>query len=485
MGSCVSTRRAIFFSFLDRYAGLILSIVSSMFIARLLTPAELGIFSVVMVFTAFVSSMRDLGAGQYLVQEPELTATRIRATWTVMLGMGFMMSLVVLCAAYPMGWLFDDHRMVTIMGVIALNFVISPFGSMTYAWLMREMKFESLAVMRFSASLAGALFSVGLAWKDYGPISLALGNLSATVVNAFVALFYRPSHFGWRPGLAEIRRVVGFGGRISATGIAYNLANGVPEMFLGKLQGLAAAGFYSRANGLAQMFQRLVLDATQAVALPLFARARREEGNFREPFVQATSYVTVLGWPFLGALGILAYPLIRLLYGEQWDSAVDIARVMALGMAIGLPAAMCPQALMAAGRSDLYMKTSLFSVAVHVVCVVIGAQHSLLGAAAGMAFAQCISMPVWVGVTLRVLQVPFSHFVRALVGSLAVGAATTLVPLGAAAIFGLKPVSGAYVLLGCAVLGAMVFVFACAKLRHPIESEIRRIARLQVTQGEK
>ena len=97
----MSTRRALVFSFLDRYAALVLSIVSSMFIARLLTPAELGVYSVTMVFILFLSSMRDLGAGQYLVQEKDLTPERIRATWTVLLGTGLLMASLVLEAAYP------------------------------------------------------------------------------------------------------------------------------------------------------------------------------------------------------------------------------------------------------------------------------------------------------------------------------------------------------------------------------------------------
>src|SRR4051812_5756602 len=104
----MSTRRALVFSFLDRYSALMLSIISSMIIARLLTPAELGVFSVSMVFIMFISSMRDLGAGQYLVQEKELTPERIRATWTVLVATGLLMALIVLLAAHPVAIFFHE-----------------------------------------------------------------------------------------------------------------------------------------------------------------------------------------------------------------------------------------------------------------------------------------------------------------------------------------------------------------------------------------
>ena len=69
----MSTRRSLFFSFLDRYASLLISVLSSMLIARLLTPTEIGVYSVVMVLLIFASTVSDMGTGQYLVQERNLT----------------------------------------------------------------------------------------------------------------------------------------------------------------------------------------------------------------------------------------------------------------------------------------------------------------------------------------------------------------------------------------------------------------------------
>ena len=84
----MSSRKALAYSFVDRYAGLLLAVASSMVVARLLTPAEIGVFSVSMVMLSFISVLRDFGAGQYLVQEKELTTERIRAVWALQLGLG-------------------------------------------------------------------------------------------------------------------------------------------------------------------------------------------------------------------------------------------------------------------------------------------------------------------------------------------------------------------------------------------------------------
>src|SRR6185503_18827477 len=95
----MSTRKSLFFSFLDRYASLLITVASPMVIARLLTPTEIGVFSVTMVLLMFVATVRDMGAGQYLIQEKNLTTERIRAVWAVQLGLGLGLACLVLLAS--------------------------------------------------------------------------------------------------------------------------------------------------------------------------------------------------------------------------------------------------------------------------------------------------------------------------------------------------------------------------------------------------
>ncbi|MBK7549792.1 MAG: oligosaccharide flippase family protein [Rhodoferax sp.] len=274
----MTTRKSLAFSFLDRYASVLISVASSMIIARLLAPAEIGVFSVTMVLLMFVATVRDMGAGQYLIQEKELTTERVRAVWAVQLGLGLALACLVLLVSYPVAIFYNEPRMRDIMLVVALNYAVNPFGSLTYAWLMREMRFEALALIRFSAGLSGALVSTWLAWKNYGPISLAFGSLASTLVNALMAIYFRPKSFPWLPGVGEIRRVLTFGSQLTVSTVIDTLIDGAPELLIGKLQSLTGAGLYSRSNGLVQMFNRLFVDAVAAVCLPWFAGKTRERG---------------------------------------------------------------------------------------------------------------------------------------------------------------------------------------------------------------
>jgi len=470
-----TTRKSLFFSFLDRYASLIISIVTSMVIARLLTPTEIGLFSVTMVLLVLATTVRDMGTGQYLIQEKNLTTERIRAVWAVQLGLGVGLACIVLLASNPVAIFYEEPRMRDIMLVVAFNYAINPFGSLTYAWLMREMHFDRVALMRFFSNLGGAVVSIWLAYNDYGPISLAWGSLTSTIINALIAVYFRPKFFPWLPGVREIKRVLGFGSQLTTSSIITSISGGAPEFFIGTLQSLTAAGFYSRASGLVQMFHRLFVDAVAAVCLPWFAKQSREQGNFIDSFLKSTAYVTAFGWSFCLILICLAHPIVRVLYGDQWDQSVDLVRLLAVAMVFSVPAALCHIALLAAGAVSTITRVTLFGAIQSIVFVVIGASQDILVLGIAIILASSVNMILWMKATFRHIHLPLHKFLATLRKSALVASIAAIAPIFIFWLYGPYPdelfmplfVGG----VGC-LMGFLISIFF---FQHPLQIEIKLI----------
>lgn len=469
----MSVRRALVFSFIDRNASLLVGIASSMAVARLLTPADIGVFSVVMVLMSFATSWRDFGAGQYLVQEPELTPDRIAAVWTLQLGIGCLLALITVAGSVPAARFYDEPRMTVIMWVLAASYLVNPFGSLTYAWLMRHMRFEALAVMRFSAAVTGAIVSVTCAWRGMGAISLAWGNLASVLANALVSFAFRPAELPLLPRTKEVPRVLRFGSRMTATSLIETAAQGAPELVLGKLQGMTAVGLFSRANGLTNMFSHLVSDAVNSVAMPMFAKQRREGGSVAAAFLRSNAYVTVVGWTFAGVIGLLAGPLIRVLYGAQWDESVAIVRWLAVAMVVTRPAALCYQVLVGCGASALLPRTMLAASAATVLGAAIGATQGLMPMAWGLVAGSAISTAIWLYQAHQVTQFAWAPFRHGLLLSGAVAAIGCVPPAVVIAVAGAMPAQPLLALIVGGAGTALCFVGAALALRHPIGDELR------------
>ena len=88
-------RRSILFSFAESYGSMLLSLLSFMLLARLLTPPEVGVFSVAMALLSITQVVRDFGIVSYLISKGELSDRHIGTAWALAMLMGIgLFSLV-------------------------------------------------------------------------------------------------------------------------------------------------------------------------------------------------------------------------------------------------------------------------------------------------------------------------------------------------------------------------------------------------------
>ncbi|MFN0160334.1 MAG: oligosaccharide flippase family protein [Burkholderiales bacterium] len=464
-------RTALSFAFLDRYAGFVVTLAASLVIARILTPAEIGVWSVTAGVLAYASMLRDFGAGQYLVQSPHLDADRIRAVWTVQLGIGWALAAIVAAASAPLADFYREPVMREMLLVVAAGFALNPLGSLTQAALTRELRFDRLSLIRFVANATVAATSVLLAWQGSGPLSLAWASLAGTLATVLLCLCYRPRGWPWLPGLRGVRDAISFGSSLTVSSIMLTLVTTAPELLLGRLQGMGAAGLYSRAAGLIAMFGRLVSETVASVATPWFAERRRNGEGLAVPFFDATACVTGLGWPFSVVVLFLAHPMLVVLFGSQWGDAADAARILAVGGGFTIVAAMTGSALVASGAAGTMLRASLASAAETLILLGIAAGHSLILTCAAVTLSTAIGALIWIESARRVVGFGWPDLLRSLRPSALLTAAAGVGPALATVLFGAQP-ERPMLAIGVGLTGALLgFVLALRSSGHPLHRE--------------
>ncbi len=424
-----SVKRSLLFSFLDRYASLAINIVSSLVIARLLKPSEIGTFSVAMIFTTLLTTLRDLGVGAYLIQEKDLTIARLRSAWGVQLCMALLCAGLLVALAAPMAGYFHEPLVRELLHIVALNFLLIPFGSLNYALLIRDMRFDAVAIIRLSQTLMVACVSIGTAYTGHGALSLAYGNLAGVAMAAIAGIALRKG-VPWLPSFSEVRRVLKVGTTLTVASLFSAAATGAPEFLLGKLQSMAAVGYYSRANGLISMVNRLLLDATYPVAEARFAAINREGQSCAPTFLAAVGLLLGVGWPLCTFLAVTAEPLVLLMYGHQWAESVLPTRILSLGVLLNLWAQVCQAALVATGHSRGVLRGNLLNATLIGICAAAASSFGIVPLCLCLTIAALVSSATWLRLAHASVQFSWQqlrHIVgQSLIVAIAVGAASTL-----------------------------------------------------------
>lgn len=466
-------RRALAFSYLEKYGSYVIGLASTVVISRLLGPADIGVFAVGMAIVGIVAVVRELGISTYIVQEDDLTPERVRAAFTLALIVGLCLAVVVLLGSVPAGRYYGDPRVTQVVAILALGFVLVPFGSISQALLSRELKFGTLTWIRLlHASVQGGV-GAALAWGGFGPVSLAWASVAAAAVNALVSFAACPHSCRPVRQVAELRRVLSVGGPATVIAIVDDILSAIPELVLGRVQNLGATGLLSRARGLSQMAHQLIARAAGPVFFAAFSARRREGQDVEALYSRATICVTTLGWSMLAGMAVLAEPLVEVLFGRNWADVVPLVRWLCVSAGVALLTSGANHLLMATGAIGSAMRAKLWSVPAYVICVLLGAMHG--------AQALCIALVIGTLVSSAIL----ANAIRA---DARISVRTQLVPLR----FGM-PVVAATVMgalpswlvgvnsLGSAALslalgtagGATAALLALVVMaRHPLRAEV-------------
>lgn len=468
-----SVRGALLISFFMSNGITVLQFLASMIIARLLSPREIGIYSIAAAIIAIAQLFRNVGVANYLVSEKNLTNKKIQAAFGIQIVTSWVLGSVVFFSSWIAAELYNEKAIQEVMAVASISFIFAPFGGVTLSLLLREMRYRERAIVELSSALVHASLSVSLAYAGLGYMSLAWAALGNTITTVCTAALFRPRGLPWLPSFGEARDVLSFSLPTAGADIFRYFRSVIPELVVGRVISLEAVAFLSRATGVIGIFNSIVGQSISRVAFSYFPMQHRAGADLRYVFLKVFDYICVCSIPFFAVMAVMADIVVVVLFGSQWEESVILIRVLSLAAMIVAPFSVTPLILNAIGsvKDSFNIEFCVFLV---VVCLVYPAARN--GNVAVVALMVIVSViysfssvsKLMAAIMLRRLDVPVVFF-RVL----------PIVIFSVAIPFFLQfsVVSySKYLILFLGGIGAVVgWLFSVLFFKHPICAEIYKI----------
>ena len=355
----MNVRKALGISAVSQMVIFAVNFGSVIVVSRLLTPAEIGIFSVSAALLTFAHIFREFGVGHYLIQARDLTHDNFRAAFTVTLGISWSIAGLLFVLRIPLSRFYGSPGIAEVLALISVNFVLLPFGSPLLSLMRREMQFGRIAIVNTSNAVVSSAVTIGAALAGMSYLSMAWGAIAGITVNVVMLNIMRRGEVFMLPTTRGLRDVIRFGSMASTISALGELGASAPDLILGRTLGFAAVGYFSRANGLRKMALGQTLTLVRGVYFPSFAEKVRGGQDPAELYAHSITYVIAFTAPALSLLALLAAPLILFLFGPQWSRAAPLSSILCAASLITTPTVMTTTALMACGRVSLLLRAHL------------------------------------------------------------------------------------------------------------------------------
>ena len=394
-------RRALLWTSAGRYLVTATNLVTIAIMARLLTPGEYGLSVLGTAALGIAEAVRGLAGGNYLIQEKQLTLEKIRTTITVSLLVTWVMAATLILFAGPAARYYDAPNLDRYLWVSALCYIVNPFAYPIYALMSREMAFGTLAFINVMTTLLNGVAAVVLATFGFSYMSLAWANVISATAGMLLCFHFRPHLLIYRPSLNDWRGVLAFGVYESATAVLSQMSESLYYMIVGRMLNANAVGLSQRTMMVCQFPERVILSSVGVIALPAFSNHARQGRDLKDCYLSAIEHITVVQWPSLILLVLLAHPIVSTLLGRQWMDAVPLVQTVAGALLFYFPIGLTYPIIVAAGGVRHMPWLALIQSIVTITVLSIAVRHGLQAAAS----STFLTVPF--NVSLSVLLVRF------------------------------------------------------------------------------
>ena len=393
-----------------------LSVLSTMVLARILAPRDFGVVALATTFAILIGHVQSTGVASAIIYRRD-EDTRAASTGFVFATLaGVLFFGLALVAAPLLAHVFRMPQATNVIRGMSVLFILRGLNATPGALLERNLDFRSRAKGELSSGFAQIGVAIGLGLAGAGAWSLVCGQLAAAVVQTVIFWWLVP----WRPVLSEVswsllREMMRYGRYVSMGQIVGLVNETMDNMFVARLLGSAALGFYAITFRLADFPTAVIGYIVGRVMFPAYVRLQDDIAAFRGAFVQNLQRVTLFALPLTVGLFVAAQPIVLAMLGERWLPVVGPLRILALYSLVRSFASPCGAVYQAAGRPHLVPLWALPNAILIVpLLVVLVPRYGVTGAAVAMVVAFAASGIPAVGVAMRLLQLGAAELGRAL-----------------------------------------------------------------------
>ena len=390
----VEALRGIPWTLLTYAATRVLTVLTTLALARLLAPADFGLFAMATLGMELLSVFSGLWLAAALIVRPDLDRRGEGTVLTLVIAAGVLLALCLSALAPALAAFFGEPRLAGIVLLLAAVLLVSGVNWFYETLLQRELAFRRRFGALVARTLAFSAVALGLAVAGAGVWSLVAAYLAGYLASGAALLMLAP--YRVRPAFdrEEAGRIVRGGRGFLAQDLAAFLGQNADYVAVGRVLGSAPLGFYAMAFRQAELPNYAIAEPIGKVTFPAFAQMRHRGEDVRPAFLETLRLMALVTLPIGVILSAAAVPFVVALLGPDWKPMAAPLAVLGVWAALRPLQVTIGNLLNSIGRAAVYGRVSLLLLAPLIAATFVAADLGGITAVAWVLLAHMCAISV-------------------------------------------------------------------------------------------
>jgi lipopolysaccharide exporter len=332
-------------------------------VARIVAPAELGVFALTLVVHGVVVSLAELGVSSAIARS-DLDQDEIAPTVaTISIVTSLTLATLMAIFADPLAALLGSPDAAGPLRVMSLCVaLIGPFA-VPGAQLQREFRQDLVFRANAIAFLPGSAVLIVVALLGDGAMAFAWSRVAGTLVMGTLMMMSVSKRYWPALNLRLVGPLMRFGIPLAVANLLSQVLLNVDYVFVGRMLDISDVGLYNLAFNVSVWSTAVIGSMLNGVVLPAFSKVRADGGNLSDALSRATHLVGLIAFPIGGFTIALASPLIVTIYGDQWAAAAPVLGVLSLYGMLSVVCLLLANVIVSSGRTVILFLVQLVALA--------------------------------------------------------------------------------------------------------------------------
>jgi len=342
-------------------------ILVTLILAKLLAPVDFGLIALMSVFLALATSLMESGFRLALIRIPDITERHYNTGFYSNIALGLISYSLVFIFAPLIADYYQEPRLTFLIRLISIAVIFDSFQVVQRAALSRAINFKVQMKAALPAGIISGVVAVTIAYFGGGVYALVFQVLvNSLALTIFLWMFQK-----WRPALifdwALFKEMYAFGYKIFLSRTLDKLFNNIYVIVIAKVFSAQVLGLYFFAHQIKTLIVVQLVNSIQAVTFPALSSLQSDEEQLKAGYRRVISITSFILFPMMVLIGVLAPFGFEILFDSKWAPAAYYLQLLCVvGLLFPLHA-LNLNIIKVKGRSDLYLKVTIYKKIITVV----------------------------------------------------------------------------------------------------------------------
>ena len=346
----------LFWSFGERITAQLVTFGITVILARILTPGDYGVISLILVFITLANVFVTNGFGESLIQKQDADENEYSTIFWCSFVFSVALYFLLFLSAPFISSFYGLTSLTPLIRVLAIKLPISSLSTIQHAYVSKHMQFKKFFFSTLGGTIISGIVGIILAHFGFGPWAVVAQYLVNTAIDTLVLLFTIP----WRPRLLfkinSAKLLMSFGWKVMLSSFINSAYGEIRSLIIGKIYTPVDLAQYKRGVQFPQLFITNINAAVSAVLFPTISSVNDDINEVKRLTRKSMIVTSYIIFPLMVGLGVVAEPLVKFLLTEKWMPCVPYLRLACITCGLQpIQTANC-QAIKSIGRSDVYLK---------------------------------------------------------------------------------------------------------------------------------